>query len=199
MLLAIEGPDRAGKTTCAKRLAEELGFIYIKLPNRQKGMTGPLLQKFVAGELSFSSDKETNEMAAQLIFAANMMEHRDELLGLLSEGKNVVVDRYVPSARVYHSNAVGYDATRFIHGLYEGAMPVPDLILIFEIQPEVAALRADFGKDRNDDIELQRGVGELYRKFYAGSATFVNAERSPDEVFATVVECVKKQFKRRFY
>ena len=189
-LVAVEGGDCAGKTTLAKRLQHECGFTYIKFPDRTTE-TGKLLDRFLKGEVVFSPDAVRNERAAQLVFAANNHEGCHRILNELNAGRDVVLDRYVPSGVVYHSSAVGQDSRVFIETMNVG-MPRPDLVVVLEVDPAVAAARrADFGTERNDDLAIQRGVLAGFRKFFP-DATYVDASRAADEVFRDVVEATKK-------
>ena len=188
LLVAIEGPDRAGKTTVVSALRDRHGFVAVKRPDRTSP-TGLVLAQFIRGELAFSGDARLNERAAQMVFACNNLEGRDFIVGTLKQGADVVMDRYVPSGVVYHSQATnGEDTRAFIHTLNEG-MPRPDLVLVFEVAPEVAAARADFGGERNDTVDVQRAVGAGFRRFYGDDARvqFVDASRDPATVLADVV------------
>lgn len=191
-LVVIEGPDCAGKTTVAKRLEAEHGFVYMKFPNRSTP-TGRLIDQFLHRELSFSDDGVHNERAAQLLFAANNHESRARLLETLRAGRDVVLDRFVPSGVVYHSMAVGSDQRDFIEMVNRG-MPRPDFVVVFELDADVAATRrADYGTERNDDVQVQRDVARGFRLYFPPSddVAYVDANRGRDDVFADVVALVK--------
>ncbi len=188
-MFVVEGCDAVGKTTAAKRLARERPeFEYVKLPDRST-RTGELLGDFIRGEHVFSrGDKRTDERAAQMLFALHNLEHRDALLARLLSGGSVVLDRYVLSGEVYHSQAVGEDAGAFIRELARG-MPRPDCVVVLDADPAAAARRrADFGVERNDGLEIQTAVRAGFRAAAAaGGTALVDASRSPDEVFASVL------------
>jgi len=169
---------------------------YFKRPDRTTP-TGQLLDAFIKGTLRFSENDIDNEKIAQMIFAANMREGRAEMLETLEEF-DVVSDRYIPSGCTYHSVAVGKDSAKFIMDI-NADMPAPDLILIFEVSPEVAMQRAADdptrkGKERNDTVEIQRNVSRKFREFYRNKpgVYFIDANRSHDEVYAVIVRIISE-------
>jgi dTMP kinase len=186
-LIAIEGPDCAGKTTLCKHLcADNPDYVYVKLPNRSTA-TGQLIDQFLKGTLTFSPNPKHNERAAQLLFAANNMEQCQYLWDLLEQGKTLVVDRYIPSGIVYHSVAQGSNQAEFILNLNVD-MPKPDLIIVLEVDPVVASKRrADYGTERNDNPEHQRLIGEAFREYLGDTALFIDASKSEEEVYQTVL------------
>jgi len=198
-LVVVEGPDRAGKTTLARALAADHGYVYVKLPDRSTA-TGQVLHRFIAEGHAFSADHEANETAAQLVFAANNHEKRAHLLGLLESGRDVVLDRFLDSAVVYHSAAVGEDRAAWILALNQG-MPLPDLVLVLELPFEAAAKRADMGKERNDSEKIQTAVARGYRARLDRAdapwpAAFLDATASAGEVLAEAVETIGRVLPR---
>jgi dTMP kinase len=190
LLVAVEGPDRAGKTTAARRLAAERGFTYMKRPDRGTA-TGQLLDRFIKRQLAFSDDHAANERAAQCLFAANNHEGRADIVRTLQSGGDVVMDRYVLSGIVYHSLTVDEDASQFIVALNRG-MPVPDVVVVFEVDAAAAATRAEFGAERNDSVEFQRRLAGGFR-YHARDAHFLDANRAPDDVYADLVAIVQSE------
>jgi dTMP kinase len=190
VLVVVEGPDRAGKTTVAKRLAEECGFTYVKLPDRSTP-TGQLIHAFIANGQNFSSDKDANERAAQYIFAANNMEKRAWLVEILAGGSDVVLDRYVDSACVYHEQAVGLQRDELMLAL-NGGMPAPDLVIVLDADFQTTSKREGFGGERNDIQQIQEGVMAGYkRRLGVGGcapwpASFVDASSDKNAVFDVV-------------
>lgn len=175
------------QTTLCKALVQVLGDTeYIKLPDRSTA-TGKLIDAFIKKEIEFSSDHESNERAAQMIFAANNMEKRASLLAKLEAGVTLVFDRYVPSGIVYHSCALDKDESAFILALNRG-MPKPDVVFVLELPFEVACQRRqDYGKERNDNKAMHDAVSACFRAV-CPEAHFINATQDPSSILRVVRE-----------
>lgn len=188
-VIVIEGPDCAGKTTLCKQLVQTLkNAEYIKLPDRGTP-TGKLIDGFIKKEVQFSEDHESNERAAQMLFAANNMEKRATLIKKLNAGITLVFDRYVPSGIVYHSCSLGTDETAFITALNRG-MPKPDVVFVLKLPFEVASQRRkDYGKERNDNKEMHDLVSAQFRTT-CPTAHFVDATQTPTAVLEEVMDSI---------
>lgn len=190
-VIVIEGPDCAGKTTLCKALVQVLGTEhaeYIKLPDRSTA-TGKLIDAFIKKEIEFSPDHESNERAAQMVFAANNMEKRASLLEKLEAGVTLVFDRYVPSGIVYHSCALDRDESAFILSLNRG-MPKPDIVFVLELPFEIASQRRqDYGKERNDNKSMHDAVSACFRAV-CPEAHFVDATETPEMILRYVRETI---------
>jgi dTMP kinase len=187
-LIVIDGPDGVGKTTVTESIGAMPGFIRVKAPDRSSP-TGKLLDAFIKRELQFSDVPLLNERAAQMIFTANYIENSAKLNKLLDDGLDVVMDRYIPSAVVYHAAATGQEevSVKFIREITK-YLPDPDLVIILDLDPNEAKARiiareGSYGAERNDTLEMQIQVGKNFHKYF-GDATFIDASGSKDEVLA---------------
>ena len=100
LFLVLEGPDKVGKTTTCGELVKLLQkkykcrAVYKTFPRRDT-MIGKILNDYLLCE------KDLEEHVQHLLFAANRWEHMNEMEELLSDGVNIVMDRYSLSGIVY--------------------------------------------------------------------------------------------------
>lgn len=104
MFIVIEGLDGAGKSTQVKMIREELKkngieSEYLHFPRFDAPIFGDLIARFLRGELG---DLESvNPYLVALIYAGDRAEASVKINNWLSEGKYVIVDRYVYSNIAY--------------------------------------------------------------------------------------------------
>lgn len=161
VLIVIEGIDGAGTTTQARRLVSALeadGIPAHLTREPSDGPVGRLLREMLAGEHA-----PVGATTLGLLFAADRADHiQREVEPALEAGKVVVSDRWYHSSLAYQ----GTDEARgWIRELNRRAR-VPDLTLLIEIDPEVAArrrARAGRSEELFDQIETQRRVAAGYR------------------------------------
>lgn len=89
-IISIEGPDRLGKTTISKLLAERLGYTYIKFPNEDY-YSGKIIRQILKRELPF---EPASFQALQILNRFETFEHLDP------DG-DYIFDRYKLSGIVY--------------------------------------------------------------------------------------------------
>ncbi len=98
-LVCITGADASGKTTLinnfiSKYNSPEFKVVVFKYPNRNT-VIGKKIDKILKGELVVSKEVEIK------LFADNRAENREEILGLLHSGVNVILDRYTYCSLAY--------------------------------------------------------------------------------------------------
>jgi dTMP kinase len=163
-LIAVEGIDGAGSTTQARLLGSHLQQIGRKVhltAEPSQGPIGLLLRSFLKSE--FGEDAGSPQMLA-LLFAADRLHHiHAEIDSHLSQGIDVVTDRYVLSSIVYQ----GMDLpTSWIETLNHYARK-PDLTVLIDVKPDLATVRrTSRGGDTEifDDPMLQSKIRERYLK-----------------------------------
>ncbi len=57
-----------------------------------------------------------------------------------------------------------------------------------DIQPEVASKRADYGKEKYENVEFQRTVAAAFKRLFAPNWCILDATASPDSLFASIKE-----------
>jgi dTMP kinase len=160
-LIVLEGIDGAGTTTQAKRLVEALrkaGRDAHFTCEPSDGPLGRLLREILAGRHA-----PVDPSTMSLLFAADRADHlHREVEPALARGAVVVSDRWYHSSLAYQ----GADEDReWIRVLNQRARR-PDLTILLDVDPEVAAARR--AADRRpeelyDRIEMQRRVAQGYR------------------------------------
>ncbi|CCH43612.1 hypothetical protein BN7_3165 [Wickerhamomyces ciferrii] len=134
-LILIEGLDRAGKTTQTERLVERL---------KKEG-----------------KDVELIKFPAHLLFSANRWELANVIKDKLTQGKYIVLDRYVYSGVAYTA-AKGLDHQWCLNP--DIGLPKPDLTLFLKLND--SSNREGFGDERYEVKEFQLKVRQQFEKFY---------------------------------
>ncbi len=149
--ITFEGGEGAGKSTQIARLASKLREKrYPVVVTREPGGS-PGAEALRHVILSGAAEPFGPELEA-LLFAAARSDHIEQLIRpALRRGKIVLCDRFVDSSRVYQGDvdaALLAEIERIsINGI------VPDLTLIFDLDPEIgmrraASRRGEAGADR---------------------------------------------------
>ena len=141
------------------------------------------------------------ETEAMLMFAARR-EHLAALIEpSLAAGKWVVSDRFTDATYAYQVGGRGLDETRFA-ALEQWVHPhlQPDLTLIFDLDPVVAARRLAGTGNAPDRFEREKAdFFERVRAAYLRRAAsdparvkVVDASRTPDEIWGELQEIVSR-------
>ncbi len=140
--IAFEGGEGAGKSTQARMLAAALETQGIAcVVTREPGGTAGA-EAIRALLLGLDGDG-WNPRSEALLFAAARSDHVERLIRpALAEGKWVICDRFIDSSRAYQGGAGGLpDSEIFtLHRIGSSGL-LPDLALLIEIAPEIAATR----------------------------------------------------------
>ena len=89
MIIAIDGPSGAGKSTLAKRLAKELGFVYLD--------TGAIYRALALKVLRRGVDLADDTRLAELVGSTEIdLQERDGRLKVLLDGMDVAAEIRTP-------------------------------------------------------------------------------------------------------
>lgn len=142
-IIVLEGPDKLGKTTQAKRISEATGAEYIKFPN-EKLYSGRVLREILNGKRTFEP----------VSFQALQTMNRLETVQTLDPDGLYIFDRWTASSAVYgEADGVDPEWIRDISAL----LPVPDIEFIFYGVP--------FGNDGDIYGEKQERIRGLYDEY----------------------------------
>jgi dTMP kinase len=193
--LALEGGEGAGKSTLARRLAEELrGRGYDVLLTFEPGDTavGARIREVLLDPASRGMSERTEAM----LYAADRAQHVSEVIRPALERNAIVVcDRYVDSSRAYQGGGRALDDREITHlsrwatnGLH------PDLTVLLDLEPEEGLRRASRvgATDRleAETLEFHRRVrSEFLTLARRGRHRYlvVDATADPDDVLERVL------------
>ena len=105
LIIAIDGPSGAGKSTLAKRLAKELGFIYVD--------TGAMYRALALKVLREGVDLADDASMARLIGSTTIdLRHVDGALQVLLDGADVAAEIRTPQVSQMASKASALGVVR---------------------------------------------------------------------------------------
>ena len=154
--IALEGGEGVGKSTQTRLLAEALRAMGrdVVVTREPGGTPGA---EVIRGLLLGMDGEGWNPRAEALLFAAARSDHVERLIApALAQGKWVICDRYIDSSRAYQGGggALGDADVMALHRIGSQGL-LPDLTLLFEAAPEVAAARLAERQGGGDRIEAR--------------------------------------------
>lgn len=192
--VVFEGIDGSGTTTQLNLLRARLeseGIPHAIGSEPTGGAVGRLIRQALAGREALLP-----ETVARL-FAADRGEHVRGPGGIAERaaaGELVVSDRYLFSSLAYQGRACGPELPAALNA----GFPLPELLIFFDIDPEISMGRIASRPDRDiyETLAFQREVALAYRSIvasYAGSAMKtlrVDASKPVGEVECEVWQAV---------
>lgn len=160
ILIAIEGIDGAGKTTLAAALGRMFCDAGVPCVRSKEPTNGPWGQRIRAsattGRLSLADELHA--------FTEDRREHvRDVVSPAMAEGKVVVLDRYLYSTIAYQGGR-GADVDAVARAMAE--FPVPNAVLLIDVNPDVGAARIEDGRGEcRNEFEQLHGLHAARRAF----------------------------------
>ncbi|KAF5383853.1 hypothetical protein D9615_003793 [Tricholomella constricta] len=157
--IVVEGLDRSGKSTqtallLARFEAAGIPAKLLKFPARTTPI-GQMIDSYL------KSHSDLDDRAIHLLFSANRWELASTIEHLLGAGTAVICDRYAFSGIAFSaSKGLPYEWCR----APDVSLPAPDLALFLDITPEAAKARGGYGEERYEKEEMQRRVGEIFRR-----------------------------------
>jgi dTMP kinase len=185
--IVFEGGDASGKSTQSARLAGRLGAVHTREPG---GTTiGARLRELLLDARTTG----LSDRAEALLMAADRAQHVAEVIRpALDAGRHVVCDRYIGSTLAYqgHGRGLGVDDLRRISQWASGDL-WPDLVVLLDVPPTVAADRADGEPDRLESAgdDFHHRVVQGYRALAAADPqrwVTVDGTAPADDVEAAV-------------
>ena len=222
MFIVLEGLDGAGKSTQIAKLrdmfrARGVESEYLHFPRFDAPVYGELIARFLRGDLG--SVESVNPYLVALLYAGDRAAAAATIRGWLSDGKVVIVDRYVYSNIGYQCAKLPRGEARnmlkdwILHTEYEEfAIPRPDLSLFLDVpfaftEKKLSETREgddraylQGGKDIHEaSLDLQRSVREVYIDSslqgddikVVDCSTAEGAMASPEEIFERIMRHVE--------
>ncbi|KAI8821342.1 P-loop containing nucleoside triphosphate hydrolase protein [Fimicolochytrium jonesii] len=154
-----------------------------------------------------AEETELSDQAIHVLFSTNRWEAQTAIKRLLRQGTTVIADRYAYSGVAYTAAKFTTSATNPTTSTEDSQPPptatnfyntlswcknadrgllTPDVVVFMDIDPAVAAARAEYGNERYEKIEFQRGVASIFEVLGeeegVGRWKKVDAARSAEEV-----------------
>ncbi|PNH09393.1 Thymidylate kinase [Tetrabaena socialis] len=193
-LIVFEGGDRCGKTTQCGKLVERLQSQGVdacmwRFPDRSTAI-GQAINAYLAEHSSM------DDAVIHMLFVANRLEKREEMLQLLAGGTTLVLDRYSYSGVAYTAaKGVPHLSLEYCKSL-EVVLPAADLVLHMSMTAEATAARGGYGEERYEKVDFQRKVMEIFGALRDDRWAVVDAsstiEAIHEQVVATVMPVVER-------
>lgn len=217
MLVVLEGLDGAGKSTQVKKLRTYLESLtgsleYIHFPRYDAPVYGDLISRFLRGD--FGSNEAVHPQLVALIFAEDRHGAAPDMKKSLSEGRTVLLDRYVYSNIAYQCAKLkdAEEAERLREWIFnteygDFELPEPDLNIFLDVpigfvESKLKSQRGGADRDyleggqdiHEADIEFQKKVRDIYRRQCELDPRFIRIDCSdeagemlpPGAIFAKV-------------
>jgi dTMP kinase len=191
LFIVIEGIDGTGKSSQARRLGEwfvSQGREVVLSREPTDGPWGKKLRESAAtGRLSPEEELQ--------YFLNDRRQHVEEKIApALAAGKVVILDRYYFSTMAYQG-ARGFDPTE-IRRMNEEFAPVPDLLLILDLDVDTAHARIGHRGDSTNEFEKHDSLTRCREIFLSLKdepfARVIDSSGSLDEVSERIRSAVEK-------
>jgi dTMP kinase len=204
ILISLEGPDGAGKTTVLKEILPEIKKMKRDIiSTREPG--GVRLAEEIRQLILDPKNTEIDSKTEMLLFAAARRLHMQEkMLPALKAGKVVIVDRFIDSSVAYqgYGRELGVEVVDWLNNFATDGLK-PDLTLYFDIDTDVALDRIMSNRaDEVNRLDLERA--EMHRKVRQGYLKMVekepqrfvtiDASQSVEKVVSDTIEAIKDRF-----
>ncbi len=215
--IELEGLDGAGKSTQLALLkahleARGVAYEYLHFPRFDTPFYGGLIARFLRGE--FGSADKVDPYLVAMLYAGDRNDAKCMINSWLSEGKFVIMDRYVYSNVAFQCAKLdGPERRRLRQWILDlefgyNALPRPDFALLLDVPfafTERRLTQSREGEDRNylnggtdvheASLDLQRRVREVYLELAAEQSDFRiidcsapdGAMRPPGEIFTDIL------------
>jgi dTMP kinase len=192
-LIVFEGLDGCGKTTQVEALCAALrgaGRDVVQTGEPTDGPNGRRIRELARSGQGVSAVEELR------CFLEDRRAHVAEVIGpALAAGRIVVCDRYTLSTVAYQG-ARGLDWRQLLTEA-EAEFPLPDLVLLLEIDPVVGLARVERrGSPREGLFEegaRMARVAEIFRGIERPYVERIDAAPPPEEVERAVRACVRRR------
>lgn len=177
-LITLEGIDGTGKSSIAKMLRRRF---------QDAVFTAEPTKSWIGRAVKKSIESEADPLAELFLFVADHAEHIAKVIRpALEEGKLVISDRYSDSRYAYQGatlSGIFEDAMEWVRSIHKGWTIVPDLTVLFTIDPGIAVSRCGIRGNHTkfEKIEFLKKVQENFLKL---------AEREPHRF--VVIDAGKK-------
>ena len=207
ILITLEGPEGAGKTTILQQILPILTQVGVAiLTTREPGgiRIAENIREIILAPENTAIDGKTE----LLLFAAARRQHLNEKVRpALAEGKIVIIDRFIDSSVAYQGYARGIDVAdvEMINNFATDGL-LPDLTLYFDVDTEIGLSRVMSGNREVNRLDLE--AEEMHQKVRAGYQAIakanperivtIDASQTIDQVVSTTLSTLQSRFPEIF-
>jgi dTMP kinase len=207
ILITLEGPEGAGKTTILQEILPILTQAGVAiLTTREPGgiRIAESIREIILAPENTAIDGKTE----LLLFAAARRQHLNEKVRpALAEGKIVIIDRFIDSSVAYQGYARGIDVAD-VEAINRFATDglLPDLTLYLDVDTEVGLTRVMAGDREVNRLDLE--AQEMHQKVRAGYQAIakahperivtIDASQALDQVVAATLVALQTRFPEIF-
>ena len=206
ILITLEGPEGAGKTTILQQILPILTQVGVAiLTTREPG--GIRIAENIR-EIILAPDTAIDGKTELLLFAAARRQHLNEKVRpALAEGEIVIIDRFIDSSVAYQGYARGIDVAdvEMINNFATDGL-LPDLTLYFDVDTEIGLSRVMSGNREVNRLDLE--AEEMHQKVRAGYQAIakanperivtIDASQTIDQVVSTTLSTLQSRFPEIF-
>jgi dTMP kinase len=188
-IIALEGPDKAGKMTQSKLLVESLRrsgriSVVMDFPDYSTPI-GTEISAFLEGKRDYSNELK------HMLMSANRWERKREIESLVKTGTVVVINRYYQSNLVYGiSNGLNIE---WLINLDKG-LPKEDIAIVLDVSPSTTSLRAEkldlFERNEKLLLDVNKNYSKLAERF---SWKIINGDNSKERVHQDILNLLKNE------
>ena len=207
ILITLEGPEGAGKTTILQQILPILTQVGVAiLTTREPGgiRIAENIREIILAPENTAIDGKTE----LLLFAAARRQHLNEKVRpALAEGEIVIIDRFIDSSVAYQGYARGIDVAdvETINNFATDGL-LPDLTLYFDVDTEIGLSRVMSGDREVNRLDLE--AQEMHQKVRAGYQAIakanpkrivtIDASQAIDQVVAATLSTLQIRFPEIF-
>lgn len=186
-LITLEGIDGSGKSSVAKLLASDPMFsncVFTREPT----------ESWIGQAVTRALGSDTDDLAELMLFTADHAEHISKfIIPAMESGRHVISDRYSASRYAYQGVTLKgrfEDPMSWIHGIHKDWTIIPDLAILFDIDPRIAVERCGSrgSKTKFEKVTFLEEVRNNYLRLAKENSyiTVIDANRALEEVLFEV-------------
>lgn len=194
--IVIEGIDGCGGQTQTNLLKKHFGennILFLSFPAYDTNL-GKIIDDFLHKRIVYNKDIEL------LMFYADILQFKQEILKALSEDKTIICDRYFTSTITYQSldNEKSIDKIFKLNDIFN--LPIPDICFLLDISAEESQKRKTNEKgfdklDRNEsNLMFLDSVRQQYLKVAKNQIfckwEIIDGHKSISEVFNKIISII---------